>query len=58
MNRLLNRFRRRVRVDITCPHGAFIPGASRMDGKPHRYGCSACGFKVTVRDIPEWEFNW
>jgi hypothetical protein len=38
----------RIRVDMTCPHGRFIPATFRMDAKPHRMGCDKCGVKVTI----------
>lgn len=47
MKRLLDRLRRRARVDITCPHGVFIPGAYRL-GDQRRYGCQKCGFTVRL----------
>ena len=44
----LRRKPKRFRVEITCPHGTFIPATFRIDGKAHRLGCSGCGIKVTV----------
>lgn len=45
--RLFDRFRRRAKVEIACPHGTFIPGTYRLGRPASRYGCTNCG--VTVR---------
>ncbi len=46
--KFLARFRRRAKVEITCPHGAFIPGAYRLGRRVSRYGCAKCGFRVQL----------
>ena len=38
----------RVKVEITCPHGEFIPGAYTPGGTPSRYGCPDCGMKLRL----------
>lgn len=48
MSRLLARFRRRAKVEITCPHGTFIPGAYRLGRPASRYACNDCGFHVQL----------
>lgn len=54
---LLTRFRRRVKVEITCPHGTFIPGAF-TPGRPHsRFGCPKCGFTVDLSTF-RGEVTW
>lgn len=57
MKALLAQFRRRAKVEITCPHGAFIPGAYRLGRSPSRYACRKCGFEVrlsTFRGEVDW----
>lgn len=49
--------RRRVKVEITCPHGDFIPGAYRPGPRASRYSCDHCGFKLrlsTFRGGIDW----
>jgi hypothetical protein len=50
--------RRRVKVAITCPHGAFIPGAYTPDvTHVSTYSCDRCGMKVqlsTFRGEVDW----
>ena len=46
--KFLARFRRRAKVEITCPHGTFIPGAYRLGQSPSRYGCKHCDFKLRL----------
>jgi len=50
MRRLLSKFyrRRRLRVDISCPHGAFVPATYPVGGNGHRLSCDECGFKVRL----------
>lgn len=48
--------RRRVKVEITCPCGEFIPAAF-TPGKRSRYGCFRCGFKVQLSTF-RGEVNW
>jgi hypothetical protein len=40
--------RRRVKVEITCPHGVFIPGAYRPGPRTSRYSCDQCGFELRL----------
>lgn len=54
--KLLDRFRRRAKVEITCPHGAFIPGAYRL-GSQRRFGCKHCGFTVRLTTF-RGEIDW
>lgn len=53
---ILRRFRRRTKVEIVCPHGAFIPGAHRL-GTSRRYGCRDCGFEVQLSTF-RGELTW
>lgn len=46
--KLLDRFRRRAKVEIACPHGAFIPGTYRLGRPASRYACRKCGFTVQL----------
>jgi hypothetical protein len=55
--RFLDRFRRRVKVEITCPHGQFIPGTYQPGAAPSRYACRDCGFRVQVSTI-RGEASW
>lgn len=48
MKRLLDRFRRRVKVEITCPCGPFIPGTYRPGRSAGRYACKRCGYMVRI----------
>lgn len=55
--KILARFRRRAKVEITCPHGAFIPGTYRLGQRPSNYACDDCGFRVrlsTHRGAATW----
>ena len=56
MPSFLARFRRRAKVEITCPHGAFIPGAYRL-GQRSRYGCLDCGLEVRLSTF-RGDVNW
>lgn len=40
--------RPRAKVEITCPHGEFIPGAFTPGSTPRRYSCKHCGFLLTL----------
>lgn len=41
--------KKRIKVEILCPHGEFIPGSFYYGRKyPTTYSCSACGFKVRL----------
>ena len=44
----LIRFRRRAKVEITCPHGAFIPGTYRLGRPASKYACRKCDFTVRI----------
>ena len=50
---LLTRFRRRTKVEITCPCGPFIPGSYRLGRPASRYACRTCGFEVKLSTIRE-----
>jgi hypothetical protein len=57
--KFLSRFRRHVKVQLTCGCGRdFIPGAYRLGRKnPARYGCGTCGTKLqlsTFRGDVDW----
>lgn len=58
LTRIRNAFRRRrVKVEITCPHGEFIPGSYTPGLSIRRYGCRECGMTVrltTVRGPVNW----
>lgn len=54
--KFLVRFRRRAKVEITCPHGEFIPGAYTL-GTRRRYGCRECGFDVRLSTF-RGEIKW
>lgn len=50
-------WRKRVKVEITCPCGTFIPGAYRAGRPASRYACDRCGFKLrlsTFRGEVDW----
>ena len=53
----LMRFRRRVKVQITCPHGDFIPGAYTPGVRTTRYGCDDCGMHLRLSTF-RGEVNW
>jgi hypothetical protein len=57
MPRLLAHFRRRAKVEITCPHGRFIPGTYRLGSPVSRYGCKHCGFEVRI-STHKGEVDW
>lgn len=38
----------RIKVEITCPHGEFIPGAYTPGKSSGRYSCRDCGFNVRL----------
>lgn len=38
----------RVKVEIVCPHGAFIPAAYTPGQSGGRYGCRPCGLTVRL----------
>lgn len=44
---LVDRFRRRIKVEITCPCGSFIPSA-HLPGRVRRFTCHRCGFEVRL----------
>lgn len=47
--RLRDRLLRKTKVEISCPHGVFIPGVHRR--RASRYSCDACGFHVKLSDF-------
>lgn len=51
------RLRRRAKVEITCPHGTFIPGAYRLGKRPSNYACDDCGFRVRLSTF-RGEVTW
>lgn len=53
----LARFRRRAKVEITCPCGPFIPGTYRLGRTPSRYGCKDCGLTVRI-STHRGEVDW
>jgi hypothetical protein len=57
MAALLARFRRRAKVEITCPHGRFIPGTYRLGRPASHYGCKDCGFTVRI-STHQGEVDW
>lgn len=54
MNRLRRLFRqpRHLLVNITCPHGQFVPATYPVGDSGHRLSCDDCGFKVRLSWIP------
>lgn len=56
VTRLLARFRRRAKVEITCPCGPFIPAAYRL-GRTSRYACRNCGFEIRLSTF-RGEVTW
>lgn len=53
---LLKHWRRRVKVEITCPHGEFIPAAYTL-GRTQRYGCESCQLRVRLTTF-RGELDW
>lgn len=49
--------RRLVKVEITCPHGTFIPGAYRYGQAASRYSCGECPLTVKL-STHTGEVNW
>jgi hypothetical protein len=47
----------RVKVEIICPHGAFIPGVYAPGKAPRRFGCDRCEFRVTLSTF-SGEVDW
>lgn len=48
-NWLSSRRNRWARVEIECPHGAFIPATtSAQPGKSSRFGCGLCAFHIRI----------
>lgn len=57
-NLLLRKPTTRVKVEITCPHGEFIPGAYTPGGdRVSRYGCAHCGMTVRLSTF-HGEVTW
>lgn len=60
-NRLINimrSFRKpRVKVELSCPCGPFIPGAYTPGREPSRYGCQRCGITLRLSTF-HGEVNW
>lgn len=49
IKRLQDRLLRSTKVEIVCPHGAFIPGNFRTwRRRTQRYGCEPCGLSVRL----------
>lgn len=55
--RLFSRFRRRAKVEITCPCGPFIPGSYGFGKRTSRFACRRCGFEVRLSTF-RGEVTW
>ena len=57
IHKALTRPQARVKVEITCPHGEFIPGAYTPGRPPSRYACHRCNVLVRVSTF-QGEVTW